>query len=223
MTQEEKIHNQYKNEIKNIFNGAELRCEDFDDGIGKGESGKKPDLKILVHNLFVEIKILFPDEEQDKNKKDAMNKLSQFRVPVYWINEKRSNYRGSVDSARKKFKNYPNSKTMVIFVCLAGDFGPSLSDLIEGKEVINIKTINDQPYEINYQNRDREIRQNKNYEIGALAEYCPCSQKIKVIHNSFAGNERKIDPYIFKTINKIEQYIYKFDQEKGNMFSEVNL
>lgn len=223
MTNEEQIHNRHKEEIKSIFNEAGLRCEDFDDGIGKNESGKKPDLKITDHDLFIEIKILFPNEEQNKTKAEAIDISKQLKNFPYWINEERPNYRVSLDSARKKFKNYPDNKTMVIFICLTGDFGPSLGELIEGKEYWNFKTANGQLYGIDCRNRDREIRQDKNYEIGALSEYCPKSKEITVYHNSFADNKRKIDPNILKFLNGVDQFTYKFDPKKGNIFSKIIL
>jgi len=125
-----------------------------------------------------------------------------------------------LDDARHKFDKFANSKTMVIFIIIDKDFMPSVRDLLEGGELVHIK-INGNLLKTNLENINREVRENKNSGIGALAQYYPENKSIRIFHNYFSDDERKISIDVFKGKEKIEQSIYGFDKTNGTKFVDL--
>jgi len=220
MTRENDLHDQYKKEIQAFLNKCGLNCVDYEKVI-ESENGKKPDIKEEKNDILIEIKILFLNEELKEEQRKVNKELRNKGGTTYWFQET-SNFRGHLDDCRRKFRSFPSKKTMVIFVNEMGHQKQPLEELISGQEYFTYSIYDDDSCKLTgYGNKDREIRKDRNKEIGILGEYYPRENKIVLIHNSYADKVRRVSFSVFDNCEHIEQKVYRYENGEVQFNSRV--
>lgn len=173
----------------------------------KGCSDKNPDFTINEIRLAIEVKH-FNDkkllEEDGKLLGDFKNgKLVSYMAPI-----KNSHFERHLSDSTKKFKNYKGFSTIMIEDMTDFHFlKPDIEFLVAGMLTMHLsKKTGDI---LKYSNKDRNIRIDKNTEVGAI---CFIEKnRISIFHNLMAKKNRVL-PYYFwaKKLENVgfEQYVF---------------
>jgi len=218
MTRENDIHDKYKAEIIKLLNNLGFNCVDFEQQNPK-EDGKIPDLYETNCDLLIEVKILLLNDNLKKEQNIVQNKLNNKEVASFWFSNT-PNFRNDLDHCRRKFRNYQGKKTMVVYVNLMGHQEQSIEELLSGDEYYKFGYTSSGPQVIESGHKGREVREDKNKEIGAIAEYFPLENRLNIVHNTFADISRKISYDIFRSKSKITQREYSY-KDRENVFTDI--
>ena len=218
MLKEKEIHENYKDEIIFFLNNLGFNCIDFEKQ-EKGTEKKKPDIKELNNNILIEVKVLFLNNILKKQANEIGKKLVRGEAATYWLTNT-PNFHDHLQDCRYKFRQYDENKTMVIFINKMAHQEQSLEDLLSGEEYYIISS-DDQNISIDGSgHKNREIRANINHEIGAIGQYYPNEKYLKIIHNTFASQCRKIPTNVFANFEKIKQKNYTY-KDNINIFENI--
>jgi len=200
-------HDKYKEKIKTLFNNAGFVCIDEDQN-GKNTE-KTPDLKCQNEKLIIEVKIFYGGNE-DRRREEISKKQIKERAS-YWIAEKHSTFADHLKRAKKKFRNYPDYKSMVVFIDLMPLDDQHIEELFF-KDEYSIQTTDysnsrDVSSQILPKPSNRVFSKNNNCEIGAVAQFYPKDNRLLIIHNAQADAHRRV-PYCIGKSLKAKQKIY---------------
>jgi len=202
------------------FQQRNINCIDLEQKIGS-QKIKRPDLLLPDDNTLIEVKILLPQEREQKEKERIEQELGQGKVSTYWHPEFFNRFEEDLKKARRKFRNFPDFPTLVIFFDFHSNFHRQEPErLLLGQEYITIavpKDIRKSPYPIKQGLKNRSLRRDKNKEIGAIAFHCGFNS-FKVYHNDWADDKRKIDKKIFN-LQKDKQW--EFTDNSAEPFKSI--
>lgn len=199
-----KIHDKYLNEIMSFLNERGFSCIDFEKEIGD-DPVKRPDVLEENNDILIEIKTLCLNKELEEEGDKVWSDLDKEIITTYWISDTK-NLKTNLKKSSHKFRDYPSRKSMVVVIDLMGHQRQDIKERLIGKENYDLKMYEDGHKTVSGPRyTDREIRFDKNKEIGVIAQYDPEANKILVIHNSYAEKDRQIPYSVFEYINNIEQ------------------
>lgn len=193
-------HDSCVENIKQLFYAAGFICMNEDQN-GKNKK-KTPDLKCEDQKIVIEIKT-FQGGNKDRAREDKS--LASIKSNgAYWMEEKHSTFADRIKSARKKFRNYPGYKSLVVFIDYMPLDNQSIEELL-WKESYRIKVFSNMMCSVTTKYADKIFTNKKNIEIGAVALLR--NNNFLIIHNHQAKEKRKI-PYPIGEKLKATQKIY---------------
>lgn len=201
-----KNHNIAVKKVKSIFNNAGLFC-DYEDKEGYN-SEKTPDLICEKEKIVIEVKT-FQGDNNDRNKEKEVLKFKKISKDflisrAHWIEEKHNTFSHRIERASKQFKNYPNYRSLVVFINFMMVDDQHIVDLLYKEGWIVNSGGSAMEF---FQNlKDRIVTENKNNQIGAIAQVY--DDELLIIHNGHARKERMIPSEIGSKLNATQK-IYK--------------
>ena len=194
--------------IKSIFNDAGFYFVDEDKN-GKNEK-PTPDLKCDESKIVIEVKT-FQGGKENKDREELLKEKIN-RDGSYWPIDNYNTFNEHIKKARKKFKEYPDYASIVIFVDFMKFDIQNIEDLFFEKSYV-ITAFGDENLENVKNGIERKCKNiafdhNKNKEIGAVAQLY-FDKKLIIIHNSCADDNRKVSFSVGEKLGAIQK-IYSF-------------
>jgi hypothetical protein len=181
------------------FEKRGIECIDFEKHVG--ETGRKrPDLCLPDFHTLVEVKTFAPQKREIEEEQRIAKELSGEQATGYWHPLFMERFRDQLQTARRKFREYPTYHTAVLFYDLHSFiFAQTPEELLRGQEYHEYVFPRDNPqltvgYRSGY--KDRQLRPDLNQEIGAVV-FDIGHNAFRVFHNHFTDKIRRIDKRIF--------------------------
>ena len=192
-------HQERVNRTILYFEERGIACHDYELMVGDDPS-KRPDLLLPDFHTFIEVKTFFPQQREREEAEKLGPELMAGKAIAIWQPTFYSRFGKDLSHSRQKFRRYPDYHTAVIFYDLHSIFHEqSPEDLLLGQESLQIafpKNQSSQPLVVGYERKNRQLRQDKSTDIGAVV-FPIGHNTFKVFHNHFAEPVRKIDQSIF--------------------------
>jgi len=181
------------------FQERGIRCFDFEEMIGH-QAVKRPDLLLPDFHTLLEVKVLVPQDSELQGERRLGKELLSGEAVGYSPIDFFNRFSDHLENSRRKFREYPDHHTAVIFFDLRAFFyKQSPETLILGQEFWKIAVPEDkrgQVYQVGAGHNMRQLRRDLNTEIGAVAFYTG-GNSFKIFHHRFAGRIRHIDQNVF--------------------------
>jgi hypothetical protein len=176
-----------------------ITCQDYEKLIGDNPS-KRPDLLLPDFHTFIEVKTFSPQQEEREETQRLGQDFMAGKVTAYWHPDFFDRFGDDLRHSRRKFRDYPEYHTAVIFYDLHSIFHEqSPENLLRGQESWQVAFSENeapQPYLAGYERTKRQLRRDKSRDIGAVAFHVD-HNAFKIFHNRYAHPVRRIDRKIF--------------------------
>ena len=196
------------------FQERGIRCEDNETQVGDA-AAKRPDLILPDLDTLLEVKTLKPKQRELQEAARIWQEARSGKASAYWFPEFFDRFGDDLSDSRKKFREYPDYHTAVIFYDLHSIVHKQIpEDLLLGKEVWTIPFPEKEAQEVfpvGSERKKRQLRRDKSMEIGAVVFHTE-RNAFKIFHNRFADPIRCIDRSIF-ALPEDEHFLYIDDRE----------
>ncbi|MBD0395442.1 MAG: hypothetical protein ICV52_16745 [Microcoleus sp. C1-bin4] len=140
-----------------------------------------------------EVKTFQPKQRELQEAQSLGQELLSGKAVAYWHREFFDRFGRDLSHSRKKFREYPDYHTAVVFYDLHSIFHvQNPEDLLLGEDIWKITTSGLVPSEP----KKRQLRRDKNKEIGAVV-FHNGRNAFQIFHHHFADPIRRINPAIF--------------------------
>ncbi len=174
------------------FQERGIHCEDNEARVGHDDA-KRPDLILPGFETVLEVKTFQPEQQELQEAQSLGQELLSGKAVAYWHREFFDRFGCDLSHSRKKFREYPDYHTAVVFYDLHSIFHEqNPEDLLLGQDIYQITTSGLVPTE----RKKRQLRRDKNKEIGAVVFHTG-RNAFQIFHHHFADPVRRIDRGIF--------------------------
>jgi hypothetical protein len=181
------------------FQERGITCVDYETLLNHDDS-KRPDLLLPDFDTFLEVKTFIPKQRERKEEQRIMQELVAGRVSASWQPAFFDRFGDDLSLSSKKFRVYPDYHTAVIIYDLHTFIHkPNPEELLLGQEYWEIAfpaNERQNPVPVGYGRKKRQLRRDKNTEIGAVV-FSTDRNVYKIFHHRFAEPIRRITPDIF--------------------------
>jgi hypothetical protein len=192
-------HDKCVNIVIDYFKSQNIRCEDFEKIVGP-TGPKRPDLLLPDFKTLIEIKTFLPTENQMKMEEYLVEQANLGISIASDLPIERDRFDDDLTDSRRKFREFPDYSTTVIFFDLHKWIHAQIPELLLGGETrIHYDTSKFPAEPIISEQRERPVRRDWNTEIGAIVFFEKSRNIYKVYYNVFAELSRRISSDIFKS------------------------
>lgn len=194
------------------FKKRGMECIDFEKLVG--ETGRKrPDLCLPDFHTLVEVKTFAPQKREIEEEQRIAKELREEEATGYWHPLFVERFRDQLQTARRKFREYPTHSTIVLFYDLHSFiFAQTPEELLRGEEFYKFGNLIENPQQtvlLDHGYRKRQLRPDLNQEIGAVV-FDIEQNTFRVFYNYFTDKVRRIDKRIFN-LPVDEHFVYVDD------------
>ena len=107
-------HQKLVDQTVTYFKARGISCIDFEKHVGE-KATKRPDLLLPDFNTLIEVKTFAPQKREIEEEERIAKELSEEQATGYWHPLFMERFRDQLQTARRKFREYPNHHTAVLF------------------------------------------------------------------------------------------------------------